>query len=258
MSRWLLPFFCLAPFAAVCAAEPPWGGLKARIVYDGPPPERAKLLIDKDMDFCGKIELRDESLLVDKDGGLANVLVWLERKEAMVAVHPSFEKSAKDKVPIDTRGCRFVPHVSFMRTTQTLALRNSDPIANHAKLEAMKNDLFSRILKSEGTVELTLDKPERLPGRLTSSIHTWQSAYLFVVDHPYVAVSDARGNVELANVPEGKWTFVFWHERSGYLRSVEKGGAKVEWPKGRVDIEIKPGPNDVGEIKVKPEIFPLR
>jgi hypothetical protein len=56
----------------------------------------------------------------------------------------------------------------------------------------------------------------------------------------------------------GKWKFVFLHEKSGYLRKVAVGEMPHEWPKGRVEIEIKPGDNKLGEIKVKPEIFEVK
>lgn len=257
MARFLFPLLCIALCAAASAAEPMWGGLKLRIVYDGPPPERAKLPIGLDEFYCGKFDIRDESLLVDKEGGLANVVVWLDPNKAIVPVHPDYEKTAKETT-IDTRGCRFEPHVSVMRTTQTLVLRNSDAIANNVKLESLQNDAFNFLLNPEGTRKVTLDKAERIPSRITNSIHAWQSAYLFVHDHPYVGVSDAGGNVEIAKLPVGKWTFIFWQERSGYLREVEKTGTKLEWPKGRVEIEIKSGQNDFGEIKVKPETFVRR
>lgn len=255
--RLTLAFAILASTSAT-AAEPSWGNLKAKIVYDGKPPERARIDVVRDKDVCGKFDLREEGLVVDKEGGLANVLVWIDAKEVKLPVHPDYEKSAKDNVSLDSRGCRFVPHVSYLRTTQTLVLRNSDAVVHNARFDAMANNPFNVILVPEKAVDMMLDKPERLPARMACNIHPWRDSYLLVQDHPYMAVSDARGNVDFANLPAGKWKFVFWHERAGYLRNVEMKGAKFEWLKGRAEIEIKPGENEFGEIKVKPEAFEPR
>ena len=46
------------------AASEPWGDLVGRFIYDGTPPERKKLKADKDVDRCGKFNIRDESLMV--------------------------------------------------------------------------------------------------------------------------------------------------------------------------------------------------
>jgi hypothetical protein len=232
-----------------------WGNLKARFIYDGEPPERAKVDPLRDTFICGKFDLRDESLVVDKEMGLANVLVWLDPKVAAPKVHPDYAKSAEAKITLDSRGCRFAPHVLTLRTTQTLTLLNSDPIAHNARFDATINDSFNLLLPADSTLDRRLPKPERLPARINCSIHPWRSAFLVIQDHPYMAVSDPRGQVELSNLPVGKLTFVVWHERAGYLRTVVKGGKTVEWPKGRFEMEILPGKNDLGEIKLSPDLF---
>ena len=66
--------------------EAEWGDLVGRFVYDGKPPERKKLKVDKDLECCGKFDIRDESLMVGPDGGLANVYVYL--RSAKVADLP--------------------------------------------------------------------------------------------------------------------------------------------------------------------------
>jgi len=38
------------------------------------------------------------------------------------------------------------------------------------------------------------------------------NAELFVVPHPYYAVTDENGKFELSNVPAGEYTVVAWHE----------------------------------------------
>ena len=54
-----------------------WGSLKGRFLYDGTPPPREKINVNKDADVCGKFDERREDVVVAKDGGLANVVIWL-------------------------------------------------------------------------------------------------------------------------------------------------------------------------------------
>ncbi|RMF94209.1 MAG: hypothetical protein D6741_12850, partial [Planctomycetota bacterium] len=78
-----------------------YGDLTGRLVYDGEPPERAKLKVDKDVDCCGKYDIRDESLMVAEDGGLANVFIYA-RSRGMPIV-PEREAEMSNEVVLDNR-----------------------------------------------------------------------------------------------------------------------------------------------------------
>jgi hypothetical protein len=82
------------------------------------------------------------------------------------------------------------------------------------------------------------------------------SAWLLIRENPYMAVSDANGKLTVKNVPVGTWTFQFWQERAGYVSQGTQGGKPFEWAKGRIEVEIKPGENALGEIRLPPALFP--
>jgi hypothetical protein len=42
--------------------------------------------------------------------------------------------------------------------------------------------------------------------------HVWMNAEIFVVPHPYYAVTDESGKFELTDVPPGEYELVAWHE----------------------------------------------
>ena len=47
-------------------------------------------------------------------------------------------------------------------------------------------------------------------------IHSHMSASILVLDHPYFAIPDGPdGAFTIANVPEGSYSIVGWHERVG-------------------------------------------
>ena len=68
------------PSLLKAAGDDEWADLTGRFVVEGTPPEPEKLKVDKDVECCGKFDVRDESLLVGKDGGLENVYVYLRTK----------------------------------------------------------------------------------------------------------------------------------------------------------------------------------
>jgi hypothetical protein len=45
--------------------------------------------------------------------------------------------------------------------------------------------------------------------------HVWMNAEVFVIDHPYYAVTDASGRFELTDVPPGIYVIEAWHEGWG-------------------------------------------
>ena len=90
--RWLVLFAMLVGITGW--AEPTqgesWGNLKGRFVYEGEIPKQAKCNVDKDGEICKKEHPLVESLIVDPEGGVANVGVWLVTKG--VDPHPDYEK----------------------------------------------------------------------------------------------------------------------------------------------------------------------
>ena len=76
------------------------------------------------------------------------------------------------------------------------------------------------------------------------------SAKILVREDPYAAVSNEKGELTIENIPAGKWTFTIWHEGCGFVTSGQQDGKAKEWKKGKIDVEIKKGDNNLGEIKI--------
>ena len=163
-----------------------WGQLSVRLLYDGVPPVREPLKITSDIDFCGKQEVLEEDLIVDRQShGLANVVVWLHlgRDDPLPEIHSSYMATAGAEVNVDAKGCRFEPHISLLRTTQTLVLRNRNPIGDSAKIDLFANPGINITIPVGGEMRYQIQRAERLPVRVSCSIHSWESAWLLVKEH---------------------------------------------------------------------------
>ncbi len=74
-------------------------------------------------------------------------------------------------------------------------------------------------------------------------------AHLIVTELPYVGISSEDGTLEIANLPVGPVTLRVWHEL-GNIDGATVGGKAEKWTKGRMDITIKGGMNDLGVVKI--------
>lgn len=195
----------------------------------------------------------ENELVVGKDGGLKNafLFLYLSRKPQEPPIHPSYEKSAEDKIELDNVNCMFVPHVVFLRTTQKVLAKNSDPKGHNTQNNSRVNP-FNPLIPPKGEVEIGLKGPEKLPTKVTCNIHPWMIAHMIVRDEPYVAITDEKGNFEIKNMPEGEWEFQFWHERCGYMTGLEKDGkAVMEGRPATVTLKVTNGEIlDLGKLTI--------
>ncbi|MCC6494278.1 MAG: hypothetical protein IT424_14800, partial [Pirellulales bacterium] len=131
-SIWVAGALALAAgvILANSASAAGWGAIKGRFVYKGTP-KVEPIKPSKDVEYCGKHQLVDETIVVGKDGGLQNVFVYLYTARGKKAdVHPSYNDAKEQKV-LDNHSCRFEPHAMTLWTEQPLEIRNSDEGIGH-------------------------------------------------------------------------------------------------------------------------------
>ena len=77
-----------------------WGNLKGKFIATGGAPKAVELVPDKDKAAC-ELPMYSRQLLIDKDGGLANVVVFLKKPSKAVPVHPSYKEAMSKPVQLD-------------------------------------------------------------------------------------------------------------------------------------------------------------
>jgi plastocyanin len=199
------------------------GAVAGVVRFDGAVPA-PRLIAEADAAKChpGAAPVYDESLVVDADGGLRNVVVYVQDG-------PNVPTPGSTPPVLDQAGCRYVPHVLAVRAGQPVTVRSSDPIQHnvHAAKPA-NNRAFSLPFVAAGEKRaVTFARAEASPPvEVRCDVHQWMRAYVAVFDHPFFAVTGDAGRFELRGLPAGTYTLVAWHERYGEKRiQVTIGGS---------------------------------
>jgi hypothetical protein len=221
--------------ASTAAAAPTksegWGTLKGQVVFGSNAPAIEDLIkkgeAPKDPNVCAKEgPIKSERLIVDPaTKGVKNVFVYIPKPTAVKEEAKAAAASAK--VEFDQAGCVFKPHVLGVLSTGKLMLKSSDPGINHNVNARLKmNAQFNKILSMGSTAEVPLGAAERSPAEVTCDIHPWMKGYWLILDSPYFAVTDDKGNFEIKNAPAGTQKVVVWQEAVGKGGFVTSGSGE--------------------------------
>ena len=223
------PNFHLSPAPLI----PSKGQLRGAVLLSGKYQRPAPLKVVKSRSFCG-LTVANETLLVDRDGGVRNAVVILRPLDRTVNVHPG-------KIVLDNKQCAFTPHVQIAAIGSELMLKNSDPILHTVHARLGKETLFNVGLPRWRQVTKILDRSGVI--RIDCDVlHTWMSAAIVVVSSPYVAVTSENGLFTIEEIPPGPYDVEIWHEvlgsRKAQISIPQSGAIYIEAIYGRTP-EIK-------------------
>src|SRR5712664_2421191 len=170
-------------FAGLAAAQTNTGTIKGRITLSGKPPGNPVIRMGRDP-MCAKVntgkQVVQETVLT-QNGGLLNVFVKLQGNfpQAPVPAQP---------VTIDQHGCIYLPRVVGIRVGQTIEVKNSDSLLHNVHGLSTRNNGFNVSEPAAGVVQQFHPKDEEVMLRIKCDVHSWMTAYVGVVSHPYFSV----------------------------------------------------------------------
>lgn len=249
-----LGFALLLPIAAcwnATTASAETGSLTMQFVFDGVAPVPEKVVPNKDIDFCGKFPLVEESLLVDNVTlGIRNVIVCAYKLD------DDLVDAAKNQTRVlANEGCRFEPRIVCAQVGDTLKVTNPDTVGHNANISFFKNKEANPMIPAGGAVEIQLTEEEPAPIPVVCNIHPWMKAYVVVNEHSFAGVSGEDGTLTITGLPAGEEIeFRVYHEL-GKIADVIVDGKPATWKRSRFDVKIKAGENNLGTVIVPASAF---
>jgi plastocyanin len=193
-------------------AEQPAAGtasIKGVVTLSGTPPVMALTKRDADP-FCAKTPMKDEEVMVGKDGGLKNVIVRITK-----GVTGNYEPPTTN-VTLDQTACMYRPRVALVMAGQSLLIKNSDQTLHNVHTYKGASTLFNQAeVPGLPAIAKTFKDATGEILKFKCDVHPWMTGYVGVMGHPFFAVSDENGAFEIPKVPPGKYTVEAWHERYG-------------------------------------------
>jgi plastocyanin len=177
---------------------------------DAPTPVQIKMDSDPKCVEMNSDGFADASVLVDANGGLQNVFVYVSKGlEAWTFTVP------EEPVILDQKGCNYTPRVVGMMTGQTLRVRNSDPTVHNVHTYPKRNR-GSNVSQPAGSKPQDIEmKRGEVLIPIKCDMHPWMQARVGVVDHPFFVVTAADGSFTLPKLPAGEYTISAEHEVFG-------------------------------------------
>ncbi len=185
------------------------GAVSGTVTYSGKAAAPKKLAVTKDTQVCGKTEHMDESLIVGANGGIKDAIISLKGikgGKGLDALGANFV--------LDQKGCLYSPHTFIVPINVPVKILNPDGILHNIHTYSKKNAPFNKSqpqFKKEMTATFTA--AELITAKC--DVHGWMSSNILVVDHPYHALTDAKGAFTIKDVPPGTYTAEIWQEKLG-------------------------------------------
>ena len=167
--------------------------------------------------------------------GVRNAFVYLVKP---TAVRDAARRARPKSVTFLAERGMFVPHVLAATRETEIRVETVNAIlynldgripgaefdirgpSQFAKTSGQLNIMFGGAVseRSPGNQHLLTVRPgdgDPIPAEFRDDIHPWMSAYWLILDHPYFAVTDERGDFTIRDVPTGPQQVVVWHEALG-------------------------------------------
>jgi uncharacterized membrane protein/plastocyanin len=180
------------------------------VLFEGVAPQGKKLNLPSGCQKSGSGDVYSNEVIVH-DGKLQNVLVRVTKgQEGRV-----YTDIPKEAVELDQRGCMYNPRVAAARVGQNVTFINSDAVFHNVRSITTENQKFNMAMPKKDQRETKVFMKPEIFLQAKCSVHPWMGAYVAIMDHPFYAVTNAKGEFTLPKLPVGHYTVEAWHEVFG-------------------------------------------
>ena len=147
---------------------------------------------------------------------LESVVLYLDDFKAGGAPFP--RRSPSVEPTIRQVNETFIPQMLAIQTGETVRFPNGDPFFHNVfSLSGARSFDLGRYPKNQ-VRSVKFDRPGIV--KVFCHIHSHMNAVIRIFDHPYFCRAGSDGTFSIAQVPEGTYTIVAWHERLKPQRQV--------------------------------------
>ena len=197
-------------------ADPTINGVtvQGRIKLSGLPKDNVPIPVYRDSDYCGEAILGEIVAVDSSTNGFGNVVVSLVGVERGKPLTPPESPLILE---IESKKCRFSPHLSTAAVGTTLEIRNLDPILHnlHVRRETRFGPTVMNVIQPAGTRSVQKSFSEAGFLDVRCDVDIFMSAFIHVFDHPYFTTTDHAGSFAMTKVPPGVYKLQIWHEQFG-------------------------------------------
>jgi plastocyanin len=210
----------------ISVAQPPTtGSITGAIRYTGViPPSQRITLTD------GSLLMHNDVVVDAKTKGLRDVVVLLDWKEKT-----PLDAKAKPVV-VDQRDLLFVPRVITVQAGRKVRFENNDSFNHCVGAKSVIAENSFNVTTPAGQPYEHQFKAQKNPIPIDCALHSWMRAWIIVAEHPYHAVTDARGAFRIDGVPAGKHKLLLIHPETNYRDAItidvqagKTADVAVEW-----------------------------
>jgi plastocyanin len=211
----------------IAAASQAQAGVKGTVSFAGKPQADAAI----DMASDPKCKSLNAKAMTDEykinSGKVADVFVYVKNA-------PAGEYKPEGKVTLDQKGCMYSPKVFGIMVGQDLEIINSDPTLHNVHAFAKPGE-FNQAMPKQGQKITKKFKKKQTMVDIKCDVHKWMHAQVGVLDHPFFAVTNEKGEFDIAgNLPDGEYDIEAVHGKLG----TKSGKVKVAGGTGTVDLSF--------------------
>jgi len=118
-----------------------------------------------------------------------------------------------EKVVMDQKEMKFIPHVLAVRVGTTVEFPNHDTSWHNVYSKGGAKDFDLGLYPPGKTRSTTFEKPG--VARILCNAHPNMEAFIVVTQQPFFSNADKGGNYRMDGVPLGKYRIQVWHPQLG-------------------------------------------